>query len=96
MFVNSGSSEHFIDPKLIRGDGSRMISHTEMNPPIEIKVTGDNTPFGIEQGILLILVRDMQDVCRSVKLLSLFFHSFGSSSSLRQGLSLVLAYFQFS
>ena len=33
-----------------------------------IKAAGDNTLFDTAQGILLVLVRDTQDVCRTVKL----------------------------
>ena len=38
-----------------------------MNPLMEIKAADDNTLFGTAQGILLGLVCDTQDVCRTVK-----------------------------
>ena len=67
MLVDSGSSKHFIDPKLIRGVESRMLDYTEINLPMDTK-TGDNTLYGTAQSILLVLESDMQDVCRKVKL----------------------------
>ena len=53
MLVDSGSSKHFVDSKLFRGVVSRMLEHTEINPPMGIKATGHNTFFGTAQGILL-------------------------------------------
>ena len=53
---------------LIRGVESRMQDYTEINPPMEIKAAGHNTLFGTAQGILLVVVRDTQDVCRTIKL----------------------------
>ena len=44
------------------------MDYTEINPPTKIKKTGDGTLLGTAQGILLVLVRDTQDVCRAVKL----------------------------
>ena len=44
--VDSESSKHFVDPKLIRGIESRMLAYTEVHPPVEIKVAGHNTLFG--------------------------------------------------
>ena len=41
---------------------------TNINPPMEIKAAGDNILYGTGQGVLLILVRDTDDVCRNVKL----------------------------
>ena len=35
---------------------------------MEIKAAGHNTLLGTAQGILLVVVRDTQDVCRTVKL----------------------------
>ena len=35
---------------------------------MEIKAAGHNTLFGTAQTVLLVLVRDTQDVCRTVKL----------------------------
>ena len=67
MLVDSGSSKHFVDPKLIRRVENKMLNYTEINPPMEIKAAGHNTLFGTEQGILLVVVRDTQDVCRTVK-----------------------------
>ena len=68
MLVNSGSSKYFIDPKLICGVESRMLDYTETNSPMEIKAAGYNTLFGTAQGILRVLVRDTQDVSRTIKL----------------------------
>ena len=68
MLVDSRSSKHFVDPKLIRGVESRKLHYTEINPPMEIKAAGHNTLFGTAQGILLVVVHDTQDVCRTVKL----------------------------
>ena len=87
MLVDSGSSKHFVDPKLIRRVESRMLEYTKINSPMEIKAAGYSTLFGITQCILLVLVRDTQDVCRVVKLSialvpglrRLLSHSFGSS-----------------
>ena len=70
--MNPGSSKPVIDPKLIRGVETRMLSYTEINTPMEIKAAGDNTLFGTAQGILMVLVPDTQDVCRTVKLLTVF------------------------
>ena len=66
--VDSESSKHFVDPKLIRGIETRMLAYTEINPPMEIKAADHNTLFGTARGILLVLVRDTLDVCRTVKL----------------------------
>ena len=68
MLVDSGSLKYFVDPKLIRGADSRMMDYTEINPTMEIKAAGHNTLFGTAQGILLVLVRDTQDACVTVKL----------------------------
>ena len=54
---------------------------------MEVKAAGHNTLFDAAQGILLVLVRDAQDVRRTIKLPIVFvpnlgknfFHSFGSS-----------------
>ena len=66
VLINSWFSKRFIDPKLIRGVGSRELDYTEINTPIEVKAAGHNTFYGTAQGILLVLVRDTQDVCRTV------------------------------
>ena len=58
MLVDSGSSKHFVDPKLIRRVESRMQDYTEINRPMEIKAAGHTTLFGTAQGILLVVVRD--------------------------------------
>ena len=58
MLVDSGSSKHFVDPKLIRRVESRMQNYTDINPPMEIKATSDKSLFGTAQGILLVVVRD--------------------------------------
>ena len=70
--VDSGSSKHFVDPKLIRRVESRMLHYAEINPPMEFKAAGHNTLFGTAQGILLVVLRDTQDVYRTVKLPILF------------------------
>ena len=53
-----------------------------------MKAAGHNTLFGIAQGTLLVVVRDTQDICKTVKLpmvlvpglkRNLFFYSDGSS-----------------
>ena len=69
MRVDSGSSKHFVDPKLIRRVENRMLDDTEINPQMEIKAADHNTIFGTAQGILLVIVGDTQNVCRTVKLL---------------------------
>ena len=68
MLVDSGSSKHFVDPKLVHRVESRMQDYTQISQPMEIKAAGHNTLFGIAQGTLLVVVRDTQDVCRTVKL----------------------------
>ena len=45
-----------------------MQDYTQISPPMEIKAAGHNTLFGIAQGTLLVVVRDTQDVCRTVQL----------------------------
>ena len=39
-----------------------------MNPPMEIKAVVENISDGPAQDILLVLVRDTDDVCRKVEL----------------------------
>ena len=68
MLVHSGSSTHFVDPKLIRGVASKMQDYIEINPPMEIKAAGHNTSFSTAQSISLVVLCDTQDVCRTVKL----------------------------
>ena len=68
MLVDSGSSKYFVDPKLIHRVESRMQVYTPIDPPMETKAAGHNTLFGIAQGTLLVVVRDTQDICRTVKL----------------------------
>ena len=69
MLVDSGSFKHFIDAKLIRVVESRMMNYTEINLPMKIKTMSYNTLVGTAQDILLVLVRDTQNVCRTIKLL---------------------------
>ena len=38
-----------------------------MNPPMEIEAAGGNILYGTPQGVLLVLVRDTQDVCRKAQ-----------------------------
>ena len=40
----------------------------KISPPMEIKASGDNILYGTAQGIILVLVRDIDNVCRRVKL----------------------------
>ena len=54
--------------KAFHGVGSRMLEYTEINPLMEIKAAGHNTLFGTSQGIQLVLVRETQAVCRTIKL----------------------------
>ncbi|CAM9642712.1 unnamed protein product [Ascophyllum nodosum] len=71
MLVDSGSSKHFVDPKLVHKVETRMQDYTKISPPMEIKAAGHNTLLGIAQGTLLVvvlIVRDMQDICWTVKL----------------------------
>ena len=68
MLVDSGSSKHFVDPKLVHRVESIMQGYTQISPPMETKAAGHNTLFGIAQGSLLVVVRYTQDVCRTVKL----------------------------
>ena len=68
LLIGSESSKHFIDPKLICWVEGRMLDYIEINPPMEIRAADDNTLYGIVQGILLVLERDTQNVCRNVKL----------------------------
>ena len=105
--VDSGSSKHFVDPKLVHRVESRMQDYTEIDPPMEIKAAGHNTLFGIAQGTFLVVVRDTQDVCRTVKLPKVLVPGLGRNlfstamagqkgvklSSLRQAPLLTLAYF---
>ena len=67
--VDSGSSKHFVDPKLVHRVESRMQDYTQISLPMKIKAAGHNTLLGITQGTLLAVVRDTQDICRTVKLL---------------------------
>ena len=68
MLVDSRSFKHFVDPKLVHRVESRMQDYTQISPPMEIKAAGHNTLFGIAQGTQLVVVRDTQDVCKTVKL----------------------------
>ena len=68
MLVDSGSSKHFVDPKLVHKVETRMQDYTKISPPMEIEAADHNTLLGIAQGTLLLVVRDTQDICRTVKL----------------------------
>ena len=68
MLVDSGSSKHFVDPKLVHKVETRMQDYTKISPPMEIKAECHNTLLGIAQGTLLVVVRDTQGICRTVKL----------------------------
>ena len=65
ILVDSGSSEHFVDPKLVHRVESRMQDYTQIDPPMEIKAACHDTLFGIAQGTLLVVVRDTQATCRT-------------------------------
>ena len=121
MFVDSGSCKYFVNPKLIHWIEGRMLEYTEINAPMVVKATGHNLLFGnllfgnllfgTAQGILLVLVRDTQDVCKTVEFtiialvpgLGIIFLpqlwqliKVSKLFSLRQDPSLTLAHFQFS
>ena len=66
MLVDSGSSKHFVDPKLVHRVENRMQNYTQISPPMEIKAAGHNTLLGM--GTLQVVVRDTQDICRTIKL----------------------------
>ena len=68
ILVDSGSSKHFVDPKLVHRVESRMQDFTQVSPPMEIKAAGHNTLLAIAQGTLLVVVRDKQDICSTVQL----------------------------
>ena len=68
MLVDSGSSKHFVDPKLIRGVAIRMQDYIAINPPMEMKAACHNTLFSTAQSIPLVVVCDTQDICTIVKL----------------------------
>ena len=68
MLADSGSSKHFVDRKLVHRVETRMQDYTKISPPMEIKAAGHNTLLGIAQGTLLVVVRDTQGICRTVKL----------------------------
>ena len=55
--MDSGLSNHFIDPELIRGVESRTLEHTKIEPPMKIRAAGDNVFHGTTQGILLVILR---------------------------------------
>ena len=55
MLVDSGSSKHFVDSKLVHRVESRKQGYTQISPPVEIKDTGHNALLGITQGTLLIV-----------------------------------------
>ena len=68
LVTDPGSSKHFICPELIRGVESRMLGYTRIEPPMEIRVAGDNVLRGTAQGILKVIVRGTDEVLRTVKL----------------------------
>ena len=68
LLVDSGSSKHFIDPELIPGVESRMQEYTRIDPPMVITTAGNNVLRGTAQGILLVIVRGIDDGLRTVKL----------------------------
>ena len=68
LLVDSGSSEHFIDPELIPGVESRMHEYTWIKSPMAITTAGNNMLRGTAQGILLVEVRGRDDGLRIVKL----------------------------
>ena len=54
-----------------------MLDYTEINLSMEYKATGHHSLFDTAQGILLVLVRDTQDVCSTVKLTNGFVPGLG-------------------
>ena len=93
--VDSSSSKHLIDPKLIRGVESRMLVYTRIKPPKEIGATGDNVLRGTVQGILLVVVRGTDDVLRTVKLPivlvpGLTMNSFSTSAAAQKGVTTII------
>ena len=66
--MDSGSSKHFIDPELIRGVQSRKLEYTWIEPPMEVRDTGDNVLRGTAQDILLVVVRGTDDVSKTARL----------------------------
>ena len=68
LLIDSGSSKHFIDTKLIRGVESRMLEYTKIEPPIKITAAGNNMLSGTAQSILLVVVRGTDDALKIVKL----------------------------
>ena len=45
-----------------------MQHYTKISLPMEIKASGDNILYGTAQGIILVLVRDIDNVCKRVEL----------------------------
>ena len=68
LLADSRSSKHFIGPELIRGVKLRMLEYTTIEPPMEIRAAGDSVLRGTAQGILLVVVRGIDDVLWAVKL----------------------------
>ena len=68
MLFDAESSKHFVDPKVVHRVENRMQDYTQISPPMEIKAAGHNTLFDTAQGTLLVVIRDTQDVRRTVKL----------------------------
>ena len=54
LLIDSGSSKHFIDPKLIRGVEYRMMNYTEIYPPVGSRAAGDNTLYSTTQDVPLV------------------------------------------
>ena len=60
--------KQFADPELIREVESRMLEYSRIEPPMNIRVAGDNVLLGTVQVIKLIVVRGTENILRTVKL----------------------------
>ena len=43
-----------------------MYGYTKIDPTVEIEGAGDNILYRTSQGVLLVFVRDMDDICRKI------------------------------
>ena len=69
MLVDSGSSKHFVDPKLVHRMESRMQDYTQISPPINGNQScGSQHSVWHSTGYSMVVVRDTHDFCRTVKL----------------------------
>ena len=68
LLEDSGSSKHFIGPRLIHGIKSRMSEYIKTEPSMEIRPVGNSMLRGTAQGILPVVVHGTNNVLRKVKL----------------------------